>query len=182
MKEILRKEYKSKRHNILNKESKDNLISETLISSSLYKNANIILCYASLAPEINTLNIINKALVDGKKVALPISQKNGTMQFYFIKDLTSLKKGMFDILEPPKTTHVTDFKNSICLVPGFTFDKLGFRLGYGKGYYDRFLKNYNGVSIGLCYEEFLREELPINEYDQKVNYICTEKYLYNCPK
>ncbi len=184
MKEALRKEYKNKRKNVLYKELKEDLIFEHIINSDLYKKASLILCYSSLKTEINTVKIINKALADKKLVALPSSNKNGIMDFYYIKDLSSLHQGLFGILEPQinKTNLVQDFKNSICIVPGLTFDERGYRLGYGKGYYDRFLSTYKGISIGLCYKDFLKPTIPINEFDQKVQYLCTDEKLMSTAK
>ncbi len=72
---------------------------------------------------------------------------------------------------------VSDFRNSVCLVPGYSFDMLGYRLGYGKGYYDRFLKKFTIISIGLCYNNFLSNELPADDYDAAVNFIATEDKL-----
>ena len=183
MKNILRKNYKILRLNILDKSIKDDSICENIINSSLYQNSKHILCYYPLSSEINILKIINHALSHGKKVSLPVSLIDGTMNFYYIDNLMSLKEGLYGIMEPPKSESnlVKDFSDSICLVPGLTFDTSGYRLGYGKGYYDRFLNRNNIHSIGLCYEELLVSILPINEFDQQVKFICTEKNIYEMP-
>ncbi|MBO5495696.1 MAG: 5-formyltetrahydrofolate cyclo-ligase, partial [Eubacterium sp.] len=69
---------------------------------------------------------------------------------------------------------VTDFEGSLCVVPAVCYDNKGFRLGYGRGYYDRFLKNYISKSVGLCYNELLVDDLPVEEYDIPVGSVITD--------
>lgn len=179
-KESLRKSILSKRKNIENKGEKDELIRENLICNDLYLNAKQVLFYAPLNDEINIDDCINDALMLKKRVALPsCTDNNGNMKFYYISSLDDLKLGHFGVREPDTDMceEVTDFNNSICVVPGLAFSKKGFRLGYGKGYYDRFLKNYISISIGLCYNELVLNELPTDEFDIPVNYVITENSI-----
>ena len=69
--------------------------------------------------------------------------------------------------------------NALCGGPGLTFDKKGYRLGYGKGYYDRFLEKFTIKSAGLCYNELISESIPADEYDRPVNYIVTDLKIIN---
>lgn len=179
MKEQIRKEYKIKRKKLKFKSQKDELIATNFLDSSLYLNSSKILIYYSKKEEINTLNIIKKALKDQKLVALPYCINDTIMQFYLIKNLTDIKVGNYGILEPDiqKCKLLNNYHNSICVVPGLCFNKQGYRVGYGKGYYDYFLKDYPGISIGLCYEEFLINKNFALEHDIPVNYICTENNL-----
>lgn len=181
IKDELRRLYKEKRKQIPDKKLKDNLICERFLSSDLYKNADLILCYASLDDEVSTDKIIVSALRDGKKLALPLcTDRQGNMAFYLINSLSDISKGAFGIREPNAKLceRVEDFDNSVCIVPALSFDKNGYRLGYGKGYYDRFLKNYGFISIGLCYNELMSESLPKDEYDEAVDYIaCDDKVI-----
>ncbi len=180
MKKDLRIKYKLLRARVLDKENKDLTLCTLFLHSSLYNAANLIIGYYPLNSEINILPIIIKALEDKKLVALPhIINTKGNMDFYYLDSLDNLKENIFNIKEPniETSTKVCDFHNSICLVPGYTFDLKGYRLGYGKGYYDRFLANYLGTSIGVCYEELLNSCLPVNEYDKSVQYLLTEKSL-----
>lgn len=180
IKKELRKKFRLKRKEIKNKEFLDNKIADNFLSSSIYKKAETILCYFSLDDEISTNKILNSAFKDNKKVAVPFCEDlNGKMNFYYINSLNDVVLGSFGIMEPNKEIckKVDNFENSICVVPAFSFDKLGFRLGYGKGYYDRFLENFISISVGLCYNSFLSDELPINQYDKQVNYIITENDL-----
>ena len=143
MKNDLRRQFKAKRANIAHKAEKDRLICAHFLSSALYKNAEQILCYSSMGSEPDTFDIIRCAMEDGKKLLLPrCEDKNGNMNFYLIKDVSDLVTGTFGIKEPDikKCEPVFEFMNALCVVPGLTFDKKGYRLGYGKGYYDRFLE------------------------------------------
>ena len=180
IKNELRKLYREKRKNLIDKDLKDRLICECFINSKLYENAQTLLCYAALKDEINTDRIIERALKDGKKVALPrCSDLNGNMDFYYIKSLSDLSVGAFGIREPDPTAceKVQDFSDCVCLVPALAFDKSGYRLGYGKGYYDRFMKKFIIITVGLCYNESLRDTLPVEKHDESVDYIATESEI-----
>lgn len=182
MKNKLRNEFKTKRAELELKNEKSLKICNILLNSDTYKNAKIILCYSSLNGEVDTDTIINKVLEDKKILTLPrCVDKNGSMNFYIVNSLNDLSTGMFGIKEPDCNCKLLDvFDNSICLVPALSFDKKGYRLGYGKGYYDRFLENYNGISVGLCYNDLISEELPINEYDKNTDVVITENGIFFC--
>jgi len=77
---------------------------------------------------------------------------------------------------PEKCRLLTQYNNSVCIVPGLSFDYDGFRLGYGKGYYDRFLSGFDGDSIGLCYGECVCKRLPHGRYDRAVDVLVTELF------
>ena len=180
VKSELRRFYREKRKNLTDKENKDKLICEGFLKSELYKNAQTLLCYAALKGEINTDSIIEKALKDGKRVALPrCSDLDGNMDFYYVNSLLDLADGSFGIREPDVDVceKVKDFSDSVCLVPALAFDKSGHRLGYGKGYYDRFIKKFIIISVGLCYNEFLSDTLPVEKHDEAVDYIATESKI-----
>lgn len=185
MKEELRKKYKELRKKLKDKEKLDNLICENLLNSEIYERAKLILAYYPIEGEVNILPIIDNALKESKRVALPVClDKKGKMVFYMIESLEDVIEGLFGIKEPnkEKCILVNDFSNSICIVPGLAFDKFGNRLGYGKGYYDQFLSHYYESSIGVSYEFLLCNELPINEHDKVVTHICTEKRLIKLRK
>ena len=82
----------------------------------------------------------------------------------------NLKKGSFDILEPTSNDKVTS-NNCVCIVPGICFDKNGYRIGYGKGYYDKYLSNKSIYKIGICFKECLIDNMPHDLYDIKVDLI-----------
>ncbi len=183
VKSELRKHFRQKRKNISDKSHKDCLICQTILSSDLFIDASQILCYYPLDDEINTLPVIDAALKCGKKTALPYCMDdNGNMEFYYITSRNDLKTGSFGIMEPDLSVgkKVCDFSSSLCIVPAFSFDRNGFRLGYGKGYYDRFLKKFTFNSIGLCYNNFLSDSLPVDHFDVAVKYIATEDKITLC--
>lgn len=182
IKEKLRTELKVKRRNISNKAHIDKIICRNLINCDVYKNAETVLFYAALDDEINIDPCIDNAISQGKKTALPVcTDKNGNMKFYYINTLSDLKDGYFGLREPDIKIcrEVTDFSDSICIVPALAYDRQGFRLGYGKGYYDRFLQNFSFISLGLCYNELIQDNLPIGEFDVPVNYIITQDGVFS---
>lgn len=180
IKSEFRKEFKEKRKALCDKKSKDNDICQNFLNSDLYKNSKQILCYAALGGEIDTDVIMQKAFEDNKLVALPVClDLSGTMEFYYINSLECIKIGAFGIREPDmeRCTAVSDYADSVCIVPALSFDKNGFRLGYGKGYYDRFIEKFTSISAGLCYNNFISDELPTDKYDKSVDYIFTENEI-----
>ena len=179
-KKALRLKYKTIRSNVKDRALSDRLITESVLKSELYKNADRLYIYWSVASEVHTHNIISRALADGKLVALPRCEDTaGNMQFYYIASLADLSEGMYGITEPTSTFRADDYTaDSLCIVPALSFDTNGYRLGYGKGYYDRFLSRFKGISMGLCYDECLSEALPYDDYDRKVNYIVTNTKIY----
>lgn len=163
----LRKIYKDIRNNIKDRNIQNEIIFNKVISLEKVKKADTILIYVSFNNEVDTLNII-KYFLGKKKVAVP--KVNGNeMNFYYIDSFNDLSKGSFNILEPITTNKVTNFDNFICIVPGLCFDKENYRLGYGKGYYDKFLSNKNIYTIGLSYKETIIKKLPIDKYDIKLD-------------
>lgn len=178
-KEILRKKYKKIRDNISDRESKSIVICSNFLHSEIYKEANTILCYYPLKSEIDVKTILEIVLKSGKRLALPVCLDGGEMKFYYVKDLSLLKKGLFGINEPDpsQSLEVLDFDNSVCVVPGIAFDKRGYRIGYGGGYYDKFLEYFQGISIGLCYDELLKDSIPRDKHDRKVDFIITERIV-----
>jgi 5-formyltetrahydrofolate cyclo-ligase len=168
---------------LVDKFNNDSAIAKQLFDFTYYKNAKTILCYASLDDEISTDDIIVNSLNEGKTVALPYCiDNNGHMEFYIISSFDDLTIGSFNVREPDikKCKKLTDYSDSIIIVPAMCFDKKGFRLGYGKGYYDRFLQNYPFISIGLCYNTFIKEKIPTDKYDKSVNYIITQSKIIDC--
>jgi len=182
MKNELRKQFKKLRSEISFKEEKSLKICNNFLNSDTYKQSKIILCYSSVKDEVNTASIIEKALQDGKTLALPrCLNKNGEMNYFAVHSADDLESGCFGILEPKKHCFpITEFSNSVCIVPALSFDKAGYRLGYGGGYYDRFLENYSFISVGLCYNNLVSNALPRDKFDRKVNAVITENEIFFC--
>lgn len=162
------------------KAEKDGKIAERITKLWQYRKNRVLLTYVSTAIEVDTRAIIERALRDGKKVAVPrCVPDTRAMEFYFIDCLDDLQPGTFGVLEPfpdPQKL-VTDYSEGMCLVPAFAYDWNGFRLGYGKGYYDRFLSRFRGNIIGICYSECIRPSLPHGRYDRAVDLLVTDRFL-----
>ncbi len=179
-KKELRSEFKAIRSLIKRKDELSEIICKTFLDTFLYKNCETLLCYYAVGSEVECNAIIKAALSDGKKVALPVClNDNGYMQFFYIDSVDDLKNGMYSIPVPKGDRSVRNLKESdVCIVPALSFDKKGARLGYGKGYYDRFLSQNNLISVGVCFEECLSEELPTEDNDEFVQFLITEKRIY----
>ena len=179
-KKQIRKELIEKRKNIP-KDKKaiyDKEISRRIIESNYFKNAEQILIFASVGDEFDTQFIVEKCRMKQKRVFYPLCIDNqGDMKFFKVDSAEDLQNGMYNIPEPK--SNCKEYKseeNDLIIVPCLSVDNDGYRIGYGKGYYDRFLKDFNGVSICPCYEELLTDNLPTDEYDVKINILITEKF------
>ena len=177
-KKDLRKTLKEKRRNIP-KEKKviyEKQISRQVTESEYFKNAQQVLVFASSDEEFDTRYIIECCRNENKSVFYPLCvDDSGNMKFFRVDSAEDLQVGMYGIYEPKHTCKEYKQKeNDIVIVPCLSADKNGYRIGYGKGYYDRFLKDFNGVSVCPCYEELLTDTLPTDKYDIKVNIIVTQ--------
>ena len=179
LKQKLRAESKLYRNELSSNEKAelDSKISDRLFNTWQYKSCEVLLTYVSTEIEVDTREIISRALADGKRVAVPRCIDNTRlMDFYFIKDFDDLESGYMGVLEPipEKCEKMTDFSEGLCIVPALMFDLYGYRLGYGKGYYDRFLSNFCGETLGICYNRCVREKLPHGKFDKCVERIITQ--------
>jgi len=171
-KEFLRKKYKEKRDNIKNKVTKDNLIYQKVINNKDILSSKTLLIYISINSEVDTIKIINYFL-NTKNIAVPKIIDND-MFFCYVTNLNELTSGKYNIPEPTNENIVTDFDNAICIVPGICYDKKNYRIGYGKGYYDRFLSKNKIKTIGLCYKECMIEKIDNDKYDYKIDEVITD--------
>lgn len=129
--------------------------------------ASAVFTYASTDIEVDTRRIIGYCLERGIPIALPVSGDT-ELTFFYIDAVEELKKGRFNIDEPPQTFPAQADKDTLCIVPALCADGEGLRLGYGRGYYDRFLNGFEGVSVILCYKSF-RQDVPAEPHDIKAN-------------
>lgn len=163
------------------KQALDTKLCNRFLSLASYRFAEAVLVYAPLPGEIDIYPIIRDALKKGKTVAFPRCTDNeSAMTYHIVEDLSLLKKGSYGIMEPPENAPVYDkalsFKSpTLCFVPALCYDRNGYRLGYGKGYYDRYLSRFGGVKMGLCYSDFVVDSLPRGRYDASVDFLITEK-------
>ena len=162
------------------REEADRNIAETVRNLWQYRVSRQILVYVSTPIEVDTRQIITQALEDGKRVAVPrCVPDTRNMEFYYIDSLDELSPGSFGVLEPPENPArlASDFSHAMCLIPAFSYDYTGYRLGYGKGYYDRFLARFTGHMIGICYSSCVRRFLPHGRFDRPVQLLVTENYI-----
>ncbi len=157
----------------------DSSIQSRLLALGEYSRADTIFTYVSKPIEVDTISLIKAAFANRKQVAVPrCVPETCDMEFYYIRSLDDLEKGLFGVLEPvsSKCRLVTDYSGGLCIVPGLCFDAQGYRLGYGKGYYDRFLADFKGDTVGICYAGCVQWNLPHGYYDKPVDLLITEKY------
>lgn len=173
-KKSLRKIMREKRK-IMDKSEKnilDKELREKLFDTEEYKNSKIIFVYVSTEEEVNTIEIIKRALDDGKSVAVPKIMKNGEMRALKINLLDELKTGYFNILEPSEDAEDLSEVIDLTIVPGLAFDKENKRLGYGGGFYDRFFERYkNSFKISLCYDYQFVRTVYSEKYDISIEMI-----------
>lgn len=149
-------------------------ILEKLMNTEGYKQAECIYCYIDFKNEVMTKPIIRRALSDGKKVAVPRIE-GSNMEFYYIDGYDKLKAGTYGILEPEDCPLAED-KTALLIMPGVAFDRENHRVGYGGGYYDRYLERPNQhYKIALAYEFQVFEHVPYEEFD-----ICPDLVLTEC--
>ena len=173
MKHELRKKYLNIRKTINDRNSKDKIIFDKVINNKYIIECDLVLIYVSYNNEVDTINLINYFLDKNKRVAVP-KIDNDIINFYYINSINDLKKGYFGILEPVSKNIVNNYSNSVSITPGICFDKLGYRLGYGKGFYDKFFSEHDIYKIGLCYKECLVDEIEIDKYDVAVNEVISD--------
>ncbi|MBR6514443.1 MAG: 5-formyltetrahydrofolate cyclo-ligase [Clostridia bacterium] len=163
------------------KSAYDSKICHRFMSLASYRFADALLLYAPLTGEIDIMPIAQDALKRGKTVAFPRCNPNEhTMTYYIVSSLDQLKEGSYGIREPDPSLPVYDplkrkGENSVCFVPALAFDRLGYRIGYGKGYYDRYLSGFGGARMGVGYSACVVEQLPRGRYDTAVDFLVTEK-------
>ena len=153
----------------------DEIIFNKLINSEVFKSSRILFIYVSRNTEVDTIKIIKKAFELGKTVCVPKCFDNAQMKAYKIKSFDDLESGRFNILEPKSYCEEID-KNSIdlAILPCVTCDVDNNRLGYGKGFYDRFLFGTNMKKVCLCRKQVLQEKIPVDKNDVKIDVVLTD--------
>lgn len=149
-----------------------------LFRSEEWKTAKRVGVTLSQGFEWNTLGIIERAWQEGKLVSAPkCIPQDKAMIFYDFTHLEQLEKGFYNLIEPKpqETKEVSKTAVDLVLVPGLIFDAKGYRVGFGGGYYDRFLKDFPNQTVALIYSKQVTDELPIEPFDVPVQKIITEK-------
>lgn len=182
-KEELRKINKEKRRELLKDDINEKSVKATKIflESNIYKTANTIMLYYPLGNEMDTSYIFKSAIDDGKTVAFPITDiKTNELTAIVADSDTQFSKGEYKIFEPESDNAIDKDKIDVVIVPGIAFDKNGNRIGFGKGCYDRFLKDTNAIKIGFGYEFQMTNEILADSFDVCMDYLICENGLVNC--
>ncbi len=153
-------------------------IAETLYIQPEWKRASVIGITISRPPEINTYTIIEHAWLEGKRVAVPkCIPATKEMEFRYITRFEQLESVYYGLQEPirDKTKLAEPSELGLLIVPGLAFTKKGYRLGFGGGYYDRFLSSYYGETISLATNRQILADIPVEPHDKPVSKIITEQ-------
>lgn len=192
MRKTNKKELRSKILTIRNnldkdiKQKYDKIIFKKLRERSEYINSKNIFIYLGYGSEIDTISLVKDMFLDGKNVCIPKTNiEDRTMEAVIIRDLDNLEEDKYGILEPKSNYDVIDKQDiDLVVMPGVAFDNDGGRLGYGGGYYDKFLMDCSEdkYKIALAYDFQVIESVPKEEHDILVNCIITEKSEKNVDK
>ncbi len=180
----LRAAVKAKRDAIPPEDKKraDAEIVARIAASEVFLNASAVLLYAPHGSEINLLPLVRICRERGKPVAFPrCNTSDCTMQFFILEPHARLVPGAYGIPEPPADAPLCRLdERTLCILPGLTFDPHGNRLGYGKGYYDRFTALFSGVTAGAVYEHLAVAKVPCEGHDEPVRLLFTQKRCHVC--
>ena len=170
----------------------DCAITERLRSLPEIAVCDLLLCYCSIGSEVATHALLVEMIGRGVQVALPRcstdDQGERLLRWHLVTSLDTLMPGAFGIPEPPDTasTHIepSAYEHAVAIVPGLAYDVHGYRLGYGGGYYDRFLERFQGCSIGVCRASAcvasLGQEGVLEPHDRPVDLVVTERSCVRC--
>ena len=157
----------------------DGALCRYVLESEWFRQANVIMAYAAIPPEVNLSPVLEAILAAGKTLVLPRCEADGIMTARRIDDFSQLISGAYGIREPkPDAPVVPAAEIDLILVPGLAFDRTGRRLGRGKGYYDRFLANFHGKTMGICGQ--LMPEVPMEQHDITMDAVATEHGIIIC--
>jgi len=165
-------------------------IQERLLESALWQNCHRVVAYVSIKGEAGTELLLDEAWHSGRNVFLPRCRRKGEegwpggMDFFLCGERDELAPSPFGIPEPPRTASSNLLSEAeladpgtLVIVPALAFDRAGFRLGYGGGYYDRLLARTACPCVGLAFHDLLFDILPRDPWDKNVQAVCTEELL-----
>jgi len=156
-------------------------ILQNILSLKEYKDAQTIMLFYSVGREPDTISLANTALADNKKVTFPFCLRKGIMHAHVVNELSELRPAMLGIPAPSEDAPVLSPNElDLIVVPALAYDRAGFRLGYGGGYYDRYLADIPAFTVGIARERLLLDEVLREPHDIAVKCLVTEKDVYNC--
>lgn len=146
-------------------------LADALFATEAYRKARSLYAYIAFNQEVRTRPIIERAWADGKRVAVP-KVTGGEMAFLWLDSFDALRPGYFGIEEPAADAPVADDDAALVLVPGLAFDRRGHRVGYGGGYYDRWLAAHPGhPTVALCYDFQIVDAIDCEAHDKPVDLV-----------
>ncbi len=181
LKKELRASFREKRKELAEetKRYRDEAICKAAVDLASFRYAEYVLLYAPTKYEIDVMPIAEAALKKGKKVLFPrCDTVSHTMTYRFVSSLSELSPDAYGILAPSANAPVydtADKASAVCFIPGLIYDRSGYRVGYGGGYYDRFLADFSGCKAGVIYSDFIIQSVPRGRFDHKVDIMLTEK-------
>lgn len=180
---------------IQNRKNASAAAGRAFLTSEVYKDAETVLLFVPLPDEVDTSYIIEKALADGKRVAVPRTDGKGQMDFYYLDGNRpvsgQLAAGSYGIFEPEKTAEMVDTlqfpPHAVIAVPGLAFSKDGNRLGRGKGYYDMYVRriktagrNQPPALVAVCFSLQILESVPHDNFDLHLTHIAAGSGFFVC--
>ena len=170
-KKALRREIREKKREMTAEEivQRSTRLGELFADTQVYRDAKTIYGYLPYNQEVRTVPMLEQAMKDGKKVAVPKCYGD-EMRFIYMDDLSKVEKGYANIPEPIVDEPIADDETALVLMPGLAFDPQGHRIGYGGGFYDKFLaQEPNHPTLALCYDFQMFEKLETEEFDIPVD-------------
>jgi 5-formyltetrahydrofolate cyclo-ligase len=182
MKKELRKALIEKRKQLPLKEVEELSV---IINNRIKENFNldeieVLAFYYPFNQEVNVLPLIEALLNQNKIVVLPKVTSKTTMSFYKIDSLNDVSRSQFGVYEPTTNQLVPQDEIEIMFIPGVGFNSKGYRLGYGAGYYDRYLINHAFNTVGVCFDFQITEEFEVDAHDIPLDFIISENRLLQC--
>ncbi len=173
----LRSAFRKIRESIPDRQEKSRQICRKLLSHPAVLSAKTVFLYLSFGTEVETLSLAEVLLKQGKHLCVPrCNTQTRTMVAKELTSIASLQTGSYGILEPePDAKVIPKEEIDLILLPALAFDKDGYRLGYGGGYYDKFLENFSGITLGLAFGDCVTDRLPRDSFDKPVDEIITEE-------
>ena len=162
-------------------EQRSILAQDAFLASQPYKDARIIMLYYPIGNETDTQRIASRAHKDGKRLVYPVTdKKTGVITPFYAEENSIFQIGAFSVPEPEKTQIARTEDIDIVIVPGVAFGKNGTRIGFGKGCYDRFLKNITAVKVGFCYDFQICGGIDAEKHDVNMDFLITESGVHTC--
>ncbi len=174
-KEVLRKELREKRNLLCEKETKSQKITNRLLATEVFQNAEVVMLYHSAKGEVDTNALWEACKKAGKVCVFPKCVSDSEMIAVMAEKKTDFIKSSFGIMEPVSEQVFPKELIDLIVVPALGYDQHNFRMGYGGGYYDRYLEDFYGTTVGLCYQELLVKTVYPGVWDVPVNFVVTER-------